>query len=229
MPEDLPTSTRSGGRTPPASPADAVAALARQVERLQAKVDGLDVESIRADLHGVSTTLAGLAEEVGRLAKSCVGADDPAPSWLWPAEPVDQEEATSVLNQLLRWAARVYLRYGDGALPECWLWHPEVIEELVWLRSSWHAAYHGPLASVQRAGDWHDRQRPGVVRRIRAAASSCSLRDHLDPAPSPAVPTADAAMAIAAWWVDPAQSAPAPTSEQIRAADAAHTPGGGWR
>ena len=130
--------------------------------------------------------------------------------------------ARLVLDQLMSWLGRVYLRYPDAGLPECWLWHPDVIEELLWLRGAWRSAYHGPMASAQRAADWHDRQRPGVVRRIRAAAGSCSLREHLDqPAPH-VVPAADAAPAIAVWWAGPAAaSPPVPTGDQIRAADAA--------
>lgn len=213
------------GRTPPPAPVEAVAALARQVERLETKVDGLGVDRIRADVHGVVATVAGLAEEVAQLVASSAG-DEPSPSWLWPRELVDSDEALAVLQQLMRWAARVYLRYGDAALPECWLWHPEVIEELVWLRSAWQAAYHGPMASAQRAGDWHDRLRPGVVRRIRAAAGSCSLREHFDQPVSPVVPAADAAPAIAGWWADSTKSAPTPTGDQVAAADGAHLRGG---
>lgn len=213
------------GRTPPPAPAEAVAALARQVERLDTKVDGLGVDRIRADVHGVVATVAGLAEEVAQLVTTSAGHEAP-PSWLWPREPVDSDEALAVLEQLMRWAARVYLRYGDALLPECWLWHPDVIEELVWLRSAWQAAYHGPMASAQRTGDWHDRLRPGVVRRISGTAGSCSLREHFDQPVTPVVPAADAAPAIAAWWADPTKSAPTPTGDQVAAADGAHLRGG---
>ena len=227
MPEGL-----IGGRTPAPLPADAVAALARQVERLETKVDGL---------HGLADTVAGLADELAELVHASARPDEPAPSWLWPLDPRDGEETESLLAQLIRWAGRVHLRYDDAALPECWLWHPDVVEELIWLRAAWHAAYHGPAASVQRAGDWHDRQRPGVVRRIRVAAGSCSLREHFEPAPAPAVPVADAAPTIAAWWATGSGPAPVPSGEQLAAADGAHLrtphrpagppavrPGAGW-
>lgn len=210
--------SQPGGRTPPPQPADAVAALARQVGRLEARLDGYDFDGLRGDVRGLATTVAGLADE---LAEAAAGSDEPAPSWLWPLESPDAVEAESVLAQLIRWIRRVHLRYADAALPECWLWHPDVIEELVWLRGAWQAAYHGPMASAQRAGDWHDRLRPGVVRRVRACAGSCSLREHLDPLADPAVPAADAAPAIAAWWVNPGGPAPGPTGDQLLAADAA--------
>ena len=77
----------------------------------------------------------------------------------------------------------MFLRYPDGVavLPECWLWHPDVVEELLWLMHAWRAAYEGRGASVQLAGDWHDRQRPGVVRRVRTAVGSCSPGTPPDP------------------------------------------------
>lgn len=216
------------GTSQPPPLADSVIALAGQLERLQSKVDGYDIDGLRADVRGITTTVAGIADELARLAASSDDSD-PAPSWLWPAEPMSPDDAASVLTQLVRWARRVYVRYSDGALPECWLWHPDVIEELTWLRAAWQAAYLGPMASAQRAGDWHDRQRPGVVRRVGTAAGACSLQEHFDP-PAPAVvPVADAATAIAAWWADPATPMPAPTGEQIRAADAAHRAPAGRR
>ena len=215
---DSPALSQPGGRTPAPQTADAVAALARQIDRLEARLDGYNLDGLRGDVRGLATTVAGLADG---LAEAAVESDEPAPSWLWPLEAPDAVEAESVLAQLVRWIRRVYLRYSDAALPECWLWHPDVIEELVWLRGAWQAAYHGPMASAQRAGDWHDRLRPGVVRRVRAGAGSCSLREHLDPPTDPAVPAADAAPAIAAWWVDPGGPAPVPTGDQMLDADAA--------
>jgi hypothetical protein len=95
-----------------------------------------------------------------------------------------------------------------------------VVEELVWLMHAWAAAYQGPQAGVGLVGDWHDRQRPGVVRRIRASAGSCSFENHqartgwtqLSGA-APTVPGIDALAAIADWWGsrrDQAAPEPAP-------------------
>jgi hypothetical protein len=226
------------GTTPAPTVAESVSALARQVERLERRLQGYDIESLRSDVRGVTVTVAAMAEEVAELVNADAKNDEAASSWLWPVEPMVEDEVASVLRSLVRWTARVYLQYGDGALPECWLWHPDVIEELVWLHGAWQAAYHGPMASAQRAADWHDRQRPGVARRVRNSAGNCSLREHLDPVAGPVVPAADAAPAIAAWWADPSATVPVPTGAQIRAADAAHGPAngrpqprpdGGWR
>jgi hypothetical protein len=226
---DGPSPSMPGGRTPAPPRADAVAALARQIERLDAKVDGYQMDRLRQGLHDLATTVAGLAQEVADLAYKSGETEKPAPSWLAPGQPLDETGATRLLTQLTRWAGRVFVRYGDAELPECWLWHPDVIEELVWLRCAWVAAYLGPMASVQRASDWHDRQRPGVVRRIRAAAGACSLREHFKEPSEPVVPAADAAPAIAAWWAGISATMPTPTGEQLRVADAAHRRVGGWQ
>jgi hypothetical protein len=82
-----------------------------------------------------------------------------------------------------------------------------VVEELLWLEHAWLGAYQGRAASVGLAADWHDRQRPAVVRRIRQTAGSCSRERHQtrpgwNPPTSsaPTVPGADALALIAGWW-----------------------------
>lgn len=225
MPEQPPSPSTAGGRTPSPAPADVVAALARQVGRLEDTITAADLPALGEDVQALAGTVAGLAEQVAELAEVGAGREAPAPSWLWPVDPGDPGAAADVAAQLLvglvEWAERVYVQFPDGRLPECWLWHPDVVEELVWLWRAWRAAYRGSAATVQRAADWHDRQRPGVAKRITEAAGSCSLREHLEPGPARGVPTADAASAIAAGRAGPGRPAPVPTGEQIRAADAA--------
>ncbi|NIB31231.1 hypothetical protein HBB16_04985 [Pseudonocardia sp. MCCB 268] len=43
---------------------------------------------------------------------------------------------------------------------------------------AWCAAYQRPGASVGAAGDWHDRQRPGVVAWVKKQAGGCSSERH---------------------------------------------------
>lgn len=84
---------------------------------------------------------------------------------------------------------------------------------------AWSAAYQGETASVMLAADWHDRLRPGVVRRIRASTGTCSRDNHrarpgwtsLDMA-APEVPSADAFDAITGWWAS-RRGEPAPEPE----------------
>ncbi|MCO1658897.1 hypothetical protein KDL28_27890 [Pseudonocardia sp. S2-4] len=202
-------------RRPPTEPApDAVAGLAREVEELRKRVDPLTELPARVD--AIARLIAQLADTVTNLAARADVA--PPPSWLML--PDDPGAARELLDALTEWMARVFLRYPDAAeaLPECWCWHPDVVEELVWLMHAWLAAYQGKHASVQLVGDWHDRQRPGVVRRIRQGAGSCSLENHqtrhgwtTTSTAAPTVPALDALDAIAGWWgLDRDQPAPEP-------------------
>jgi hypothetical protein len=208
-------------------PAGAVAGLAREVETLRRRLDQLQVLPQRIE------QLAELLAQQAETAAAPVAPVAPAPtSWLdLPTDPNRPAESSSavrdaeqLLTELAGWVGGVYLRYPDSAqtLPECWLWHPEVVEELLWLHTAWHAAYR-PGAASTAVGDWHDRQRPGVVRRIRDYAGLCSLEQHQPGAdqhtPAPVRPVNDAVPAIAGWWAtrrtDPP---PAPTAKQVNAA-----------
>jgi hypothetical protein len=135
--------------------------------------------------------------------------------------PASVEE---LLTGLVTWMRNIYLRYPDArqSLPECWLWHPEVIEELLWLRTSWLTARHA-AASSSAVSDWHERHRPGVVRRIRDYAGMCSLDQHTPGADryagAPTVPFREAVPAIAAWWTTAStEPAPVPAADQLHVA-----------
>lgn len=192
-----------GAASPAPDDATAVAGLAREVDNLRRAVGPL------LELPGRVDELARLSGELAQAVAALTARRPPAscPSWL--LLPADAELARRVLDELRGWLGLVYLRYPDGVdhLPECWAWHPDVVEELLWLMHAWAAAYQGPRASVALVGDWHDRQRPGVVRRIRAGAGTCSRENHQSrsgwtrlPSAAPMVPGAESAGAIAAWW-----------------------------
>ena len=104
----------------------------------------------------------------------------------WLRLPEDTAAVEAVLSELLPWMESIYLRYSTAreALPPCWLWHPEIVEELLWLMDAWTAAYEGAEASNKLVGDWHDRQRPGVTRRVGEYAPSCDVLQHRDDADS---------------------------------------------
>jgi hypothetical protein len=211
--------------------ASSVAGLAREVEALRRTVD---------ELAGLQERLDSLAGLVARLAETIAAAPSaesgaPAPSWLdHPADPGLPVEASNaardaqdLLTKLGKWVGGIYLRYTDArSLPGCWLWHPDIVEELLWLHLAWLAAY-SPGAPATAVGDWHDRQRPGVVRRVSGYAGACSLGAHLPGGDrhTAAVPAViDASAAIAGWWATGReQPAPAPTEEQLAAAAARAT------
>jgi hypothetical protein len=193
-----------------------------------------DLEALRRDV----TALAGLVrrvEEMGqlvtRLAEATTAAttagSDGVVSWLdtdldWD----DPSVAEAILTRLSAWVAGVYLRYPDANLPDCWLWHPEIIEELLWLHQAWLSAY-ADGARVTAAADWHDRYRPGVIARLKSTTDMCGLEDHqpgkIRHRPARTAPVLDAGPVIAAWWSTERDSpAPAPSGEQIAAAAQAH-------
>ena len=183
--------------------AGAVAGLAREVDALRRTIEPLLGLSGRVD------DLARLATDLTNAVAALTARRSAAPCPSWLLLPTDPDLAGRVLDELAGWLQTIYLRYPDGVdhLPECWAWHPDVVEELLWLMHAWAAAYQGPQASVAAVGDWHDRQRPGVVRRIRQSAGSCSFENHqtrtgwthLSGAP-PTVPGLDHVASIAQWW-----------------------------
>lgn len=199
----------------------AVAGLAREVEAMRQQVDALEELPGRVDQ---------LADTVVRLAETIRPAtDDDSGVTSWLDLPRRHDDAHRVLEELVDWLGRVYLRYADAAgLPECWMWHPDVVEELIWLMQTWQAAYHtGRGASVTLAADWHDRYRPGVVRRITQTAGNCSIQRHRSrdgrarPGTAPTVPLTAAATDIAKWWGRArAEPAPEPTDAHIDQATA---------
>jgi hypothetical protein len=212
-------------RRPPGQPpegdfarADALAGLAREVDGLRRSIGLLDTVPNRID--DLARTVAQLADALAAVPPR--PGPTPAPSWLTVSD--DPDAARALLEGLCGWLHRVFLRYPDAAavLPECWLLHPDAVEELLWLQHAWLGAYEAKGASVQLAGDWHDRQRPGVVRRLKSAVGSCSKERHQTragwgdaPRGAVAVPGVDAIPVVAGWWAthrdDPAPE-PAPDS-----------------
>lgn len=143
---------------------------------------GSEVERHTRELHEVKTYLRQLAT---RLVDRAAAPEADAPPdaagagcWLLAEDP---EQARADLEDLTGWLGRVYLQYRGAALPSCWVWHPAVVEELNWLRQSHRDAYHPRTGSAVKVADWHERQRPGVVRRIRAAIGDCELGLHTGP------------------------------------------------
>ncbi|GAA5026133.1 hypothetical protein [Actinopolymorpha pittospori] len=208
----------------PQADAAALAGLAREVEALRLAVEKLNALPKRVEQ--LAELVAGLGEATA--ARSRKKVTEGVASWL--ALPAETAEAMALLEELLEWLERVYLRYADAAatLPECWLWHPDVIEELLWLSYAWRLAYEDPESSASLPGDWHDRQRPGVVRRIKAVAGACSLENHQPGGehhhPAPTAPLADALALIAGWWgARRDDTAPEPGEHHVAAVAARRT------
>ena len=185
-------------------------ALARSVERATRRVDNVEVL-----VRQLAADVTALAQMVGDPA----GPDqdtDAVRSWLLADDP---ETAHADLTDLVQWLGAVYLRYPAATLPSCWLWHRAVVEELWWLRNAHKAAYDGAWRDV---ADWHDRMRPGVIKRLSAAVGGCELARHAasgDRAQAlSVVPLVDAADQIAQTWTT-STSTPTPTDDQLTEAE----------
>jgi hypothetical protein len=205
-----------------------VVGLARELEQLYREVRELCRVSQRVD--ELAATLAQFAETIAPgpsqhpVESALCWLDHPADLGHDPAHSHATHDAELLLGELASWVAAVYLRYSDAGsgLPDCWMRHPDVVEELLWLHQAWVAAYARGAHSTA-VGDWHDRQRPGVVTRVRGYAGSCSLDAHKpgheQHGPLPSRVPADPVEVIARWWTtDRGQAAPAPTEEQLAAA-----------
>jgi hypothetical protein len=149
-----------------------------------------------------SSALPAHSVESGERAHQSHPKPEAGPSWLTVAS---WEQAQAIMEVLVPWLAAVYLRYPDATLPTCWAWHPEAVEELWWLCRAWHDAYACEEPSSQRAGDWHDRQRPAVAKRLTSSLRMCRLAKHVDRTEHahPAVPGADTVAHITTAWASP--------------------------
>lgn len=177
-----------------------VPALAGAVERVTRRLGGLD------------TQVRQLAQDVARLAAGA--PPGVVPDWLIDPAGLD-------VPGLLGWIDQVYLAYDGSDLPPCWAWHSGVVSELAWL---W-LAHQQVRASGDpcRVGDWHDRYRPGVVRRITEATKRCGdVSEHVPGGQGDQARTVPLSGALAAMQA--ARTAghpiPAPTDDQITQARA---------
>jgi len=188
------------------------------------------VGAARSDIAAVNRAIIKLAEATGPTATDDDepedDGDDDADAetgelpWF---DVVDVDLATSIYGHLAGWLVAVYLQYPQAKLDACWMWHPDVVDELLTLYRGWIAAYYGPRASAAMAMDWHDRYRPGVVSRLatggQAGRPACNLERHRpntkDPAyVPPVVYGADLVGDLGRWWATARRSQPpAPTRE----------------
>jgi hypothetical protein len=213
--------------TDPGGPDPRVAALARDMEQTQQQLGELDtlMRQLAADVATLARAITTRREPGGQTGDAGDPATPEVWSWLLAAGAGDPERAADDVTDLVEWIDRVYLAYPGATLSGCWLWHPDVVEELRWLRRTHAEAFHPEQGSWQRVGDWHDRLRPGVARRVAAEVGACELSLHQPGqargrAPRLA-PLGGQAAAVAAGWVQlGAAGQPALTREQLEQAAA---------
>jgi hypothetical protein len=193
-------------------------AFGQELTRVSRRLDEADKRA--AGFEAQVDELAGLltcnANDIKALVSRADKQDKGAPPRSWLLAD-DQRQAVVDLEDLTVWLARVYLRYPGAELASCWAWHPGVVEELWWLRQAHREAYAPGTHSVAKAGDWHDRSRPGVVARLAVIAQDCDLSRHIDGADRiqdpPVVPLAGEAERLATHWVK--DGTPVPTPDQL--------------
>jgi hypothetical protein len=120
--------------------------LGRDVDSLRRVVDRHDrtlrtvagrVTDLDAQTRSSAATLADLCEQIADLVG---GEQGSAAHRSWFAT-TDSRQAQSRLVELVQWLDRVYFQFPDAVLPSCWIWHPSVVEELLWLQRSWTEAF----------------------------------------------------------------------------------------
>jgi len=186
--------------------ADRVGELGGRADTQDGRVGELDtlLQQLAADV----TAYARAAQSQPPAPEAGDGEDPSLTPWLLDEDPAHAE---AELTDLADWVDRVYLWYPDADLPSCWASHPAAVTELQWLRHCHRIVHEGEAASWRAVGEWHERLRPGVVRRLTATAS-CDLSRHGDRPrrAAPAVPVA----AVARTWAL-AQRTPTPTPQQL--------------
>ena len=164
-------------------------------------------------VEALETDVATLAEGYLRLTRQ----RDPSRVRSFLQE-TDEEGARLLLEDLAGWIGKVWVQYPDGQLPDCWLYHPPIVEELVACMGV-HRACFRQGGTWQAFADWHARYRPATAERIRKYAPSCTLDLHhageqFDPADVPSVPRLQDISLVAAQWIATG-TAPYPTSTPI--------------
>ena len=193
-----------------------VEALGRELYRVAQRVDR--VERVAAQ------TVEQLVRPAGRVGDA--DEEPPADEWRSWFHLGDRVAAGEDLDDLLGWLRAVYLRYDRAELSTCWAWHPGVVEELRVVRDAHREAIAAVAESGVRAlGDWHERSRPGVVKRVSAALDGCDLTRHAaghNRAPRPiTVPLADHLDDLTSTWTT-TRTTPHPTADQLHQADQHH-------
>ncbi len=200
--------------------------VGEQVATLRAQLGELAVQLVTISsavngLAGVAQQVAALSQQVTDIAQRLGADDQDEPEPTRPALPswfeVEAEQAEQMLADLAGWVDTILVRYAVArdALTQCWMFHGEIVEDLLWLRAAWMAAHRDPTAKPHHAADFHDRWLPAVMGRLKRqlGAGMCNFGNHRDGSgeyrlredqhPESRVPATDPQIvgAYARWWV----------------------------
>lgn len=210
-----------------------ITGLAREVEALARTL--VDIGATVENLATLPAQLQNMGNVVRQLAQEAAGraGDDTPQAVTWLGFDGDTDTAENLLRHLADWLETVYRRWPDGdkGLPNCWMLHPWIVEELVTLWDA-HRHAHSPRARALDRSDWCDRTRPGVARRVRQLVTSCSIETHLpDRGPRPPelrVVTDAAIRHVAQWWVNGDRTADGPANYTLWTEEPSGSDGRVW-
>lgn len=217
-PTDPPAGPPAGEPTPPLD----AQAIGRELDRISRWVQKAGDEKAWSDeLKQMWKATRECFEGLAALAV----ASGPAPSRAWLLQVGEEPEAlVERLADLVDWLDKVFVRYPGTELPTCWLWHPWIVEELLWLRSYHAQAYgSGQNSGPAAQGVWHDQSLPRLLDRLRKYP--CDLSKHIPGAQAArdpvAAPLAGHVHAVVEEWTTTGLP-PAPTEEQLEDARRHH-------
>lgn len=144
--------------------------LAELRAALTGRVDATDTQV--SQLQASVTELAEHVAELQHAGDEEGPAPPVAPCWI----DLDPDQTAAAWRELAGWVDNVLaVRYPHTvqAVPPCWPAHPAVVEELSWLHQAWAAAFRHPDRRLRQAADFHDRDLPGVLARVREQTTDC--------------------------------------------------------
>jgi hypothetical protein len=170
-----------------------VLALARLVTEVRQRLDALERSGQVAELAGLTRRLEAiesqnLGENLRRLAQTVAEqaetkAEKRSQVWNWATMTADQQRMAWEI--LLRWRREVLAVRYPAAYRQirrrCWYQHPDVVEELTTLYTTWNWAYMDPETTPPRAAEWLDHWLPKGIERIVHLLRQCSMTRHADP------------------------------------------------
>jgi hypothetical protein len=171
------------------------------------------VAALASGLTRLTRRVGDQGDELQALGQAVAALTPPAARE--PVTPTLDGAPEAAVVDLLDWLAEVYLQYDGSTLAPCWAWHPGVVEELAVLRGIHRVIYAEP--DWLRLGDWHDRYRPGVVRRVGAALAACDISRHADTL-IPGTRTVPLGDALGPIYTARANKAPIPAPSDAQAA-----------
>lgn len=201
-------------------------ALSEQLGHVATHVDRVDhertataatVEGLVSELAGLRLVTGGLADGQEKLARMiaefiarATEPDDeeeeekPDPDrveWMTVSDPAVAVEA---LVRVRRWVREVWTPYAAGEeLQPCWMWHPDVVADLLACRLAWIAST-GPKARPLSPADWITRFLEPAAKRVTRSLAEChDGYGHLTRGKRyDATPGDGGARALARWWAE---------------------------